>query len=107
MSLLSLLQLCTCQLSCLRVFDVVFHFGLVLTQTSLGSPLDARATKNTLQKLPLSQSSFSLYLEAMFSLFIMEVQKKEKKGSAHSCPVVVFVFLQGVIVHAVLSHFYP
>lgn len=73
-SLLSLLRLFVCQLFGLHVSDVVFHFGLLLTQTSLGSPLDAWATKTA----PLSQSVLLFFRSKVFS-FIIEVKKKEMK----------------------------
>lgn len=73
------------------MFDVVFHFGLLLTQTSLGSPLDGWATKKTVQKRPLLQPMFFFFQKQCFLLY------NRSKGKRNSCLVIV-VYLQGIIV---------
>lgn len=89
--LLSSLQLRICQLSCSHVFDVVFHFGLLLTQTSLGLPLDAcMGYKEDCTFFPVNAFPFFFSRSNVFYFIV-----RKRILSTDSCTVIV-VYLQGV-----------
>lgn len=76
---------CSCALanSAAYVFDVVFHFWMLLTQTSLGTALDAWAYKEDSTKNFLFYNQCFFFFSSHAFLFIMDVKEKEMKVYTH------------------------
>lgn len=78
MSLLSLLQLCICQLSRLRVFDVVFHFSFSFSDSSRVY-FGCLGYKKDCTKMSSFTVNVFLFFRCNVFFFITEAKKKEMK----------------------------